>query len=129
MFKYFLWWFPMLLIATGNGTLRDLWYKQFIDELAAHQLSTVSLMLLSGIYTWIIIAKFPPESGRQAIWIGVMWMLLTLVFEFSFGFVRGRSWSFMLSEYNILEGRIWILIPIWLCLLPYLCWLASDSRS
>lgn len=39
-----------------------------------------------------------------------MWMILTVVFEFSFGhYVVGGSWSKLLSDYNILDGRVWSL--------------------
>ena len=43
-------WFPMLILAILNGILRDLGYKKYIGDLAAHQLSTVSLLILFGVY-------------------------------------------------------------------------------
>lgn len=35
----------------------------------------------------------------------------------------GHSWTFMLADYNVLKGRIWILIPVWIIVFPYISWL------
>jgi hypothetical protein len=120
MFKYFLCWFPMLLIAVLNGTARDLGYKKYVGELTGHQVSTVSLIILFGFYIWLVINKFPPDSGRQAVYIGLLWLTLTVVFEFGFGLLRGNSWVKLLSDYNILKGRIWVLILVWTTIAPYI---------
>jgi len=110
----------MLLLAVINGTARDLWYIKYVGELSAHQISTFVLIALFGIYIYFIISRFPPQSGRQALLVGLLWLILTLGFEFGFGHFRGKSWSELLGEYNILKGRIWVLIPIWITIAPYL---------
>lgn len=120
MLKYLLLWFPMLLLAVLNGTARDLWYKKFTGELAAHQFSTISLILLFGIYIYLVLSRFPPDSETQSILIGLLWLILTLAFEFGFGRYRGNSWTTLMGDYNIMRGRIWILIPIWITVAPYI---------
>ena len=120
LLKYFLLWFPMILIAVANGAARDLWYKKFTGELAAHQISTLSLIALFGLYIWAVLKKFPPNSAIQSIQIGLFWLILTLLFEFGFGLLRGNSWIVLLHDYNIFKGRIWILILFWVALAPYL---------
>jgi hypothetical protein len=50
MWKYLLAWFPMVLIATANGAMREVWYTKRLGELRAHQLSCVSGSLLLGVY-------------------------------------------------------------------------------
>ena len=120
MLKYFLFWFPMLLIAIGNGALREFVFKKFMTALAAHQLSTVTLFIFFALYIAFIINRFPPASSNQAVFIGFLWLVLTLVFEFGFGRYRGNSWSKLFEDYNLLKGRIWILIPIWLIIAPYI---------
>ena len=120
MLKYFLCWFPMLIIAILNGGARDLWYKKYTGELLGHQTSTVSLIILFGFYIWFVIDKLPPKDDRQAISIGLLWLVLTLIFEFGFGRVQGNSWAKILSDYNILKGRIWTLILLWTTIAPYL---------
>jgi len=119
---YFIAWFPMLVLAILNGTLRDLGYKKYIGELTAYQLSTVSLLILFGIYMFLIVKKYTPSSSRQALLLGQFWMALTLLFEFGFGVYRGNSWEKMLLDYNLSDGRLWILIPIALAIGPYVCY-------
>jgi hypothetical protein len=120
MLKYFLCWLPMLLLAVINGAARDLWYRKYAGVLAGHQISTITLFILFGFYTWLVMDKFPPVSEMQAIYIGFFWLVLTLIFEFGFGLIRGNSWAKLLEDYNILKGRIWILIPTWITIAPWL---------
>ncbi|RYZ24563.1 MAG: hypothetical protein EOO16_00220 [Chitinophagaceae bacterium] len=120
MLTYLLLWFPMLLIAILNGTLRDLGYRKWLGNLAAHQLSTITLILLFAVYIRFVVHRFPPASGGQALFAGLFWVLLTLAFEFGFGRYRGHSWGDLLADYNLLRGRLWVLIPIWVGVAPYL---------
>jgi hypothetical protein len=120
MLKYFLLWFPMLLLAIINGIARDLWYKKFVGDIIAHQISTFSLILLFGLYIYLILSIYPPATKTQATLIGIMWLVMTLIFEFGFGRYRGNSWSALFADYNILKGRIWILIPLWVAIAPYI---------
>lgn len=117
--KYFLPWFPMLLLAIANGALREIVFKKYVSELAAHQLSTFSLLLLFAIYIGLIIKWMPPASANQAILVGLFWLALTLLFEFGFGRYRGSSWEKLFEDYNLLKGRLWILIPLWVAVAPY----------
>lgn len=117
--KYLLAWFPMLLLAIGNGALREFVFKKYVGELTAHQLSTFSLLILFTIYIGLVIKFIPPASTKQALLVGSFWLLLTLLFEFGFGRYRGSSWSTLLEDYNLLKGRLWILIPLWVAIAPY----------
>ncbi len=118
--KYLLLWFPMLFIAILNGTLREFVFRKFTGELTAHQLSTITLLLFFSIYIHFVVIKIPPGSSLNALLIGLMWVVLTLLFEFGFGRYRGNSWETLLHDYNIVKGRLWVLIPIWVAITPYL---------
>ncbi|KGO81748.1 membrane protein [Flavobacterium cauense R2A-7] len=119
MIKYFLLWFPMLFLAILNGTARDLWYVNYLGELAARQLSTLTLLLLFTLYFLVLFKYSLTVSNSEALFIGVFWVILTLVFEFGFGLYRGNSWAVLVQEYNIAKGKLWILIPIWVSIGPY----------
>lgn len=120
MLPYLLAWFPMLLLAVANGILREVVIKKYTGDFAAHQLSTVTLLLLFAVYIGFVVAKFSPSSALQAVFVGVLWVALTLLFEFGFGRYRGNSWTTLLAEYNLLEGRLWALVPLWVLIAPYL---------
>ena len=120
MVRYFLIWIPMVLIAIANGAARDLWYGKHFAVPFAHQLSTLTALLLFSLYIWAVLRIFPLQSSRHAVAIGLMWLGLTIAFEFVFGhYVAGLSWSRLLSDYNVLAGRLWLLIPLWLAIAPY----------
>lgn len=91
MTKYLLFWFPMLLIAVVNGMLREFVLKKYMAGLQAHQFSTLTLIVLVAFYIGFIVRRFPPVSSGQALLIGVIWMIMTLAFEFGFGLYRGNS--------------------------------------
>lgn len=120
MWRYFIAWFPMVLIAIANGALREFVFKGPMGDLHARQLSTVTLLILFTLYVWFILRAWPPVSDSQALLIGVIWLVLTLAFEFGFGRLTGKSWEFLLAEYNIFAGRIWVLIPLWVLIAPYI---------
>lgn len=120
MTKYLFLWFPMLFIAMANGFLREAWFRKHMSVHTAHQISTFTLIFLFACYMAVIFRNFRLQNGTQAIQVGVMWMIMTLLFEFGFGRWRGNSWSEMLADYNILQGRLWVLVPLWICIAPYL---------
>ena len=121
--RYLVLWLLLALVAIVNGTLRQFVYGPYMPELAAHQLSTVTGILFTGITVWILNRAWPIGSARQAWIIGACWFLMTIAFEFGFGhYVAGHSWSRLLADYNVLEGRTWSLFLAWIAALPYLTW-------
>ena len=116
---YVLFWLGMPLLAILNAIVREKVYKNAIGELAAHQLSTAILIVLIGIYTWLISLGWRPETAAQAFIIGGVWLVLTVSFEFGFGrLVMKHSWKRLLHDYNILKGCVWILVLLWTLLAP-----------
>ena len=121
MWKYVLAWIPMVLIAITNGALREGWYGKHLSELQAHQVSTVTGVLLFGVYIWALIRIWRPTSAGQAITIGLVWLGMTVAFEFLFGrYVVKRPWRDLLHDYNLFAGRVWLVVLVWVTLAPYL---------
>ena len=120
MIRYVLAWVAMLMIAVANGALRRATFAKIMPEVRAHQLSTLIGSVLIGLFIWLVIRRWPPSSGRQALLIGIIWVLLTVSFEFFMGLVLAhRSLAEVFRDYNLLEGRVWVLFLIWLTLAPW----------
>jgi hypothetical protein len=118
--RYVLLWVPMLVIAVANGALRQATFAKVMPELRAHQLSTLIGAVLMGLFIWFVVRTWPPTSSRHAILIGLVWLLLTVAFEFFMGLVLAhRPLSQVLDDYNLLAGRVWVLFLIWLALAPW----------
>ena len=121
MLTYFFLWFPFVVIAIINGAVREGVYKKSFGDLLAHQISTVTGIILFAIYIWIITGIWLIESSSQAWLIGLMWLLMTVIFEFVFGhYVMKNSWEKLFSDYNIFKGRLWAVVLIWVTIAPYL---------
>ena len=121
IFAYLLAWLGLAVVAIVNGALRVKGYAPYMSELSAHQVSTFIGIGLFGIFFWLLTGFFPLSSSRQALGIGVMWLVMTILFEFVFGhFVMGHSWTKLFADYNIFEGRLWILILLWTLFGPYI---------
>ncbi len=110
----------MLVIAVANGAFRQLVIAKVMPELRAHQISTAIGSILIGLFIWGVIRIWPPISGRQAFSIGLLWLVLTVAFEFALGrLVMHNSWVQLLTDYNVFEGRVWTIFLIWLTAAPY----------
>jgi len=117
--KYVLGWLPLVVIAIANGTLRQFAFQQSLGELHAHQLSTATGIVLFGFYIFWIIKRWKLKTISETIRIGLLWMVLTIAFEFMLGrLILGREWQVLFHDYNITEGRVWILILIWVAIAP-----------
>lgn len=119
MLRYALAWFPMLVLAVANGVLRQVVFAQRMSELRAHQLSTVTGSVLIGGFIWLVLRRWPLSSANQAVLVGLVWLALTVSFEFFMGLVlAGRPLQQVLLDYNILAGRVWVFFLIWITLAP-----------
>jgi len=59
-------------------------------------------------------------TQRDTIFMGIMWLVLTIVFEFSFGtFVMGNTLDALLYDYNILAGRTWPFFLLTTAIAPF----------
>ncbi len=117
--RYTIAWVSMIFIAIFNGITRGLVFEVYFDTLTAHQLSSVTLVLLFFVVTWLYSARWEISSSRQAILIGLIWVILTPIFEFTFGmYVMGHPLEYLLNDYNLLAGRVWSLVMVSIFLLP-----------
>jgi hypothetical protein len=120
MIRYILAWIPMLLIAVANGALRQLTFAKVMPEPQAHWMSTLIGSAFIGVFIWLVVHAWPPSSGRQALFIGLIWVLFTIGFETFMGLgLQGRTLMQVLHEYNLLAGRVWALFLVWLAIAPW----------
>ncbi|RNI31524.1 hypothetical protein EFB08_03115 [Rufibacter latericius] len=125
--KHFLLWLPMIVIAFANATLRELVFIKHYHELRAHQLSTITLILLCAIYVGFVFPHLGIHSARQCFLIGISWVLLTVAFEFTLGRATNKSWDYLLQDYNLLAGHIWPVFLVCLFLLPYVFYILGNK--
>jgi hypothetical protein len=120
-------WCGLLVIASINGIAREAVLITRLGDVAGRAVSTLALSALIVIVTWISIGWIAPQSAAQAWAVGVIWVCLTLAFEFLAGhYLFHNPWSRLLEDYNLVAGRIWILVLITTLVAPRVC---ADLRT
>ena len=115
-------WTALLVTASINGIAREAVLIPRVGDVAGRALSTLALCVFITILTWITIGWIAPRSAQQAWAVGVIWVGLTLSFEFLAGhYVFHNPWPRLLEDYNVMAGRIWILVLITTLVAPRVC--------
>lgn len=119
MIEYLLCWFLLAAVGVANGVIRQYTYGQHLSELTAHQVATGTAVVFTGLLVWGISSIWPLASMSQAWLVGAIWLAATVAFEFGFGhYVVGHSWNKLLRDYNFMKGRLWLLVLIWILIMP-----------
>lgn len=128
--RYLLAWLLLAVVAIANGILRQATYGTLLSELAAHQISTLIGIVFTGIVVWLLSRAWPLRSARKAWTIGIVWLALTIAFEFGFGhYVAGHSWSRLLADYDLFRGRLWTLFLAWIAVAPWFFFKLKERRA
>lgn len=110
-----------MLVAVGNGMLRGASYGKRVSELTAHQISTVSGIVFTGVVVYFASCAWPLNSPTQAWVIGISLLVLTVSFEFIFRhYVARHAWDRLLHDYNPLAGRVWFAFLTLVVAMPYI---------
>ncbi|MCY2954268.1 MAG: hypothetical protein NTU53_20225 [Planctomycetota bacterium] len=85
-------WAILVIVAIVNGTFRVAVLNPRFSDLTAHQISSVTGSVLILPVTMSLIPILGASSTKGLLGIGLLWLALTVTFEFSFGhFVAGHS--------------------------------------
>ena len=114
-------WFLLLIFPVLNGAIREDLITPRFGEQGGHIGSTAILCAAIILVACFSISWIGPKNGREALVVGVVWVALTVAFEFLAGhYVFGNSWERLIADYNVFRGRIWILVllanlfaPLW----------------
>ncbi len=118
-------WAVILVWAVANGALRE---ALLVPRLGTAPGFVLSGLLLAGVIVGAAYVALPWLGARGGLlWlVGGGWLVLTLIFEFSFGLVRGQSLADILRAYTFQEGNLWPLVLVVTAAAP---WLAARIRG
>jgi hypothetical protein len=103
-------WFIIAFFAVANGIFREKILAPYLGEMLAVPLSGITLSIIIFTVTYLCFNLLSNNKSLVYLYIGIQWVIMTLVFEFVFGhFVIGKSWSELLQVFNILEGNLFTL--------------------
>ena len=114
-------WVVFMATAIANGIFRVSVLETSVNQYLAHLLSTAILCLALFVEINVFLSIVGDYSQGWLIALGVMWLLLTIAFEFGFGhYIARQSWSTLLENYNLLRGRVWPAVLLVVLVTPVL---------
>jgi len=106
-------WFILAVSAIAVATFRVVVLLPLFGEQIAHQLGTVLYLIIQFLIIYLFIKKMKIKEVKTLLGIGIFWVVTTVIFEFVFGhYVIGNSWQKLFADYNLLKGRLWVLVLI-----------------
>jgi len=119
--KAFLGWMLILLCAVINGGLREGFLVPQLGPAAGLAVSGLFLVACILLVSIALVPWFGALDVLRCLWIGLLWLSLTLSFEFGFGrLVQHKSWSQLLEAYTFHEGNLWPVVLVFTLFAPLL---------
>lgn len=106
----FLIWVMIIPIAILNGGFRE--YVLVNLGGLARSLSGIILSFCIFIVAYLLVPKIKNCVKRDYIFFGVMWFILTNLFDLSAYIKGGEGFAGLLQSYNIFTGNTWLLVVL-----------------
>lgn len=114
-------WLIFILAESINGTIRIFWLIPSLGDFWGHQLAFIVGSILIIAIATLFIPWLQVTRRSQLLYIGCLWMGLTLAFEIALGRLAfGYSWARIFADYNVLQGGLMGFGLILLVLAPLL---------
>ena len=101
------WLIEILISAFNYFVLMNLVYEPRWGELVAHQIGMSTRIVYIFVLAYFLLRTVKQYQIRDLIQVGIMWLALTLLFEWGGSFIMGRSVEEILVGWNITKGYMW----------------------
>ncbi len=122
----FLFWFVLLIIAIINAIIREVTYKPLLEPhigVWAHQISSLTAIMLFFIAIFLFLKNTKEDfTKKDVILAGILWIILTLIFETLMNFYRKLTTQEILETYYFWRGETWIFVLLSLIVSPLICY-------
>ena len=106
-------WCIIAVFAVLNGMIRENVFIPYLGEGISLPLSGITLSIIIFAITYFTFNIFGKNKYQAYIYVGILWVTMTLLFEFIFGhYVLKISWVELLQVFNIFEGNLFVLALI-----------------
>ena len=118
-FKILLLWAAIIPMAIANGIFRDTVLIRAFGQQRARTASGLTLSAVIMAWTFLTIPWIQLPGPLHYAGVGLVWLTLTVAFEFLFGrFVARKPWPELLRAYRFEDGDIWPLVLAVVALAP-----------
>jgi len=114
-------WLMQVLVAFINFFIfMNLIYEPLWGELIAHQIGMMTRIIINFVFAYLVILYADEYSTNDLIIVGILWLILTLIFEWGGSIAIGRPVGEILVGWNILAGYMWPYVLLSYLLAPLL---------
>lgn len=114
-------WLVILPFMIANGILRELVLEQIVSAPVAEAISAAIGIAIVLALTRRLLRPLVGKATGDLARASLILVLLTVAFEFLFGhYVDRKSWSELLANYAIWNGRLWPIALSTIAFTPFL---------
>ena len=100
-------WLIIIFAESIHGTLRQMFLAPIVGDFTARRIAFFVGVLLIFSIAYFCIRWIRAEYTKQLFAVGLLWMILTALFEFGLGrFVLNYSTERMLEDYDLSHGGL-----------------------
>ena len=101
-------WLTEILVSGFNFfVLMNLLYEPRLGVLAAHQIGMSTRIVYIFIFAYLLLRYVKEYDTEDLIHVGILWLGLTLTFEWAGSLAIGRPVKEILIGWNIFAGYMW----------------------
>lgn len=120
-------WVLIMLAAIANGVIRETVLDPVLGTTLALPTSGLLLSLIIFGMSWLCVPLIGRARAPAWLAIGMLWVMLTLAFEYLFGhFVAGMSLREISQVFDLAAGNLFLLALLAAAFSP---WLAARLRG
>jgi len=114
-------WLLVLPLMVANGVFRETVLVPSLGRGSADVASAAIGIAIILLVTMPFLRHARDRSTGALARVSVIWLVLTVAFEFLFGhYVDGKSWTELAEHYAIWRGKLWPLVLASLVLAPFI---------
>ena len=111
-------WALIIPLSIVNGFVRNSVLEPFMGKYALPA-SGITLCAMIFALCWFLVPRLGEGNRKTYRIVGVLWVLLSVVFEYSVGiFLLGASWTELAAAYNPASGDLWLLVLVCIGIAP-----------
>lgn len=110
--KSLLVWLCFIPTAILNGGFREYVLTKYLDTALATAASGILLSIMILFITWLLLPRLVTLNRKESFIAGIIWTLLTVIFEFTSVIGTGVPMKELIAAYNPLSGNLWILVVL-----------------
>ena len=128
MLRIFLVWLSIIPLAIANGAFRQEVLIPLLGEAIAQPISGTLLIIIIFIVAYIFL-KVKDFSNKKCLFIGLIWVILTICFETIFGLAIGISLEELINNYDITTGNLWLVVVLFTGITPLLVKITKNKKN